>query len=230
MFTAVDPKSVNDSYELAKASYARLGIDVDAAIKAALTTPISLHCWQTDDVAGLETKEEATSGGGIMATGNYPGRSRNGDEIRADLDKVMARVVRAGLLLVGKIVEDLFAGEEVGERPPAAPRASLVDGDLDGGSGLCRLVPLCVGEDLGLVEQAHLIGHGPLAAGTEVLALEKADVLLQLADLLAVLGDGLLMLLDLLRVLGRLLCELEAEIDLCVDLRGRLDASLAVAQ
>jgi len=90
MFTAVDPKSVQDSYELAKTSYARLGIDTDAAIASALATPLSLHCWQTDDVAGLETKEEGTSGGGIMATGNYPGRARDGDEIRADLDKAMS--------------------------------------------------------------------------------------------------------------------------------------------
>ena len=55
----------------------------------ALEVPISLHCWQGDDVAGFEVKDEAVEGGGIMATGNYPGRARNGDELRRDLKKVV---------------------------------------------------------------------------------------------------------------------------------------------
>ena len=50
---------------------------------------ISIHCWQGDDVAGFETLAEGLSGGGIMATGNYPGRARNGDELRQDIEKAM---------------------------------------------------------------------------------------------------------------------------------------------
>ena len=72
------------------APYADLGVDVEKAIATALQVPISLHCWQSDDVAGLETKSGPTDGGGILATGNYPGRARNGDEIRQDVDKVLS--------------------------------------------------------------------------------------------------------------------------------------------
>src|SRR5207249_1912086 len=50
------------------------------------------HCWQADDVAGFEVKEEAVSGGGIMATGNYPGRARNADEARQDYEQVLKLV------------------------------------------------------------------------------------------------------------------------------------------
>lgn len=80
------------AYELAKARYAELGIDTDTVIKDALALPISLHCWQADDVVGFETKPEGLSGGGIMATGNYPGRARNGEEARADIAKAMSLI------------------------------------------------------------------------------------------------------------------------------------------
>jgi len=76
-------------YREAKRAYARLGVDTDKAIRAALKVPVSLHCWQGDDVAGFEVKK-GPLGGGIMATGNYPGRARNGDELRADLATAMA--------------------------------------------------------------------------------------------------------------------------------------------
>ncbi len=79
-------------YEVAKAGYAAFGVDVDAAVEAVLKQPISLHCWQADDVAGFETKPEGLSGGGILATGNYPGRARNGEEARADLTKAMSLI------------------------------------------------------------------------------------------------------------------------------------------
>ena len=84
--------SVKKAYELAKARYAKFGIDTDKAIEKALALPISLHCWQSDDVGGFETKPDGLSGGGIMATGNYPGRARNGAEARADLDKTMSLI------------------------------------------------------------------------------------------------------------------------------------------
>jgi len=79
-------------YVSAQRRYADIGVDADAAIRAALRVPLSLHCWQTDDVAGFETKPDGLSGGGIMATGNYPGRARNGDEARADLDLAMSLI------------------------------------------------------------------------------------------------------------------------------------------
>ena len=75
------------SYDAARDRYAELGVDADAAIERALATPLSVHCWQADDVVGLEVHEGAMDGGGIQATGNYPGRARSGDEIRADFEK-----------------------------------------------------------------------------------------------------------------------------------------------
>lgn len=92
MFEAVDAASISDAYELAKSAYARLGLDCDAAIEAALALPVSLHCWQADDVTGLETTHAGGASGGIMATGNYPGRARNGAEIRQDMEAVLALV------------------------------------------------------------------------------------------------------------------------------------------
>ncbi len=82
-------KQVSAAYKLAHQRYADLGVDTEAAIKQALSIPISLHCWQADDVRGLETPKDGLTGGGIMATGGYPGRARNGDEMRADLDQVL---------------------------------------------------------------------------------------------------------------------------------------------
>lgn len=82
-------KIIEQSYALARKAYAAQGIDTEAAIRRALKTPVSLHCWQTDDVAGFEVKEDGVPGGGILSTGNYPGRARNGDEARADLAKVI---------------------------------------------------------------------------------------------------------------------------------------------
>ena len=74
------------SYELAKERYAAIGVDTDKAIEQLEKQQISLHCWQTDDVIGFE-RNEALSGG-IQTTGNYPGRARNIDEVRADLEFV----------------------------------------------------------------------------------------------------------------------------------------------
>ena len=76
-------------YELAKEFYAQYGIDVDKMIKICDETPISLHCWQGDDVAGFEKKDGALTGG-IQATGNYPGAATNASELRADIEKAMS--------------------------------------------------------------------------------------------------------------------------------------------
>ncbi len=84
--------SQEQAYTLAKQSYEEFGIDTDAAIKKALSLPISLHCWQSDDIGGFETKPEGLDGGGIMATGNYPGRARNGEEARSDLEMAMSLI------------------------------------------------------------------------------------------------------------------------------------------
>ncbi|MFZ1660717.1 MAG: L-rhamnose isomerase [Paracoccaceae bacterium] len=73
------------NYSSAKAQFADWGVDSDAALATLRTIPISVHCWQGDDVRGFE-KKSGSSGGGIQATGNHPGRARTPDELRADLD------------------------------------------------------------------------------------------------------------------------------------------------
>lgn len=75
----------DNTYQSAKQCYADWGVDTDAAIERMKALAISIHCWQGDDVVGFEQKT-GTSGGGIQATGNHPGRARNPDELRADLE------------------------------------------------------------------------------------------------------------------------------------------------
>ncbi len=79
------------TYDLAKAMFADWGVDTEAALTALSGVPISVHCWQGDDVGGFERKT-GTSGGGIQATGNHPGRARTADELRADLDFAFAQI------------------------------------------------------------------------------------------------------------------------------------------
>ncbi len=82
----MNTQNLQKSYELARERYAALGIDTDKAIETLEKTPISLHCWQTDDVLGFESN--AGLSGGIQTTGNYPGRARTIDEVRKDLEFV----------------------------------------------------------------------------------------------------------------------------------------------
>ena len=76
------------SYQEAKQAYRTLGIDTDAAIARLKEVPISLHCWQGDDVKGFDQKDAALTGG-IQTTGNYPGRARTPEELMADIDQVL---------------------------------------------------------------------------------------------------------------------------------------------
>ena len=73
-----------------KEIYARLGVDAEKAIETIKNIPISMHCWQGDDVIGFDSIGSLT--GGIQTTGNYPGRARNPEELMADLDKAMSLV------------------------------------------------------------------------------------------------------------------------------------------
>src|SRR5262245_31837016 len=79
--------TIESAYQAARERYAALGVDTEAAIKRLAKIPISLHCWQGDDVGGFESTGEAL-GGGLAVTGNYPGKARNPAELRADLEKV----------------------------------------------------------------------------------------------------------------------------------------------
>ena len=77
------------SYESAKAAYAALGVDVDAAMTRLQSVPVSLHCWQGDDVRGFDTDPSKPLTGGIQTTGNYPGRARTPEELMADIEEVL---------------------------------------------------------------------------------------------------------------------------------------------
>ena len=80
--------STEQGYELAKEAYAAYGVDTDAALARLKTIPLSMHCWQGDDVGGFESPETELDGG-IAATGNYPGKARTADELRADADQAL---------------------------------------------------------------------------------------------------------------------------------------------
>ena len=82
---------VKESYELAKKRYAELGIDTDAALEKLKNIPISMHCWQGDDVIGFEDPD-GTLTGGIQTTGNYPGKATTPDELRADIEKALSLI------------------------------------------------------------------------------------------------------------------------------------------
>ncbi|MBQ8340438.1 MAG: L-rhamnose isomerase [Clostridia bacterium] len=90
------------SYAEAKAKYAAIGIDTDAAIQKLKSVPVALHCWQGDDVRGFDGDPNAALTGGIQTTGNYPGRARTPEELMADIDKVIE-------LVPGKVKMNLHA-------------------------------------------------------------------------------------------------------------------------
>ncbi|HEY5585082.1 MAG TPA: L-rhamnose isomerase [Ruminiclostridium sp.] len=82
---------VNQGYSYAKKTYEAFGIDTDAVLEKMKSRQISLHCWQGDDVNGFEVTAGGT-GGGILSTGNYPGRARSGDELRSDYEKALSLI------------------------------------------------------------------------------------------------------------------------------------------
>ncbi|WP_286863479.1 MULTISPECIES: L-rhamnose isomerase [Pantoea] len=84
-------KQIEQVFELAKHRYADMGVDVEQAIRQLDRIPVSMHCWQGDDVRGFENPQGPLTGG-IQATGNYPGRARNADELRRDIDKAMSLI------------------------------------------------------------------------------------------------------------------------------------------
>ena len=83
--------NVVSAYTLARQRYADLGVDTDAALRRLASVPISLHCWQGDDVGGFE-EPDGKLGGGLAATGNYPGKARTPDELRGDAAKALSLI------------------------------------------------------------------------------------------------------------------------------------------
>ena len=89
----MNEQKIRQAYDLAVERYAAIGIDVEKVMEQLQGLQLSLHCWQADDVTGFESSGELT--GGIQTTGNYPGKARNIDELRAD-------VLKAASLIPGK--------------------------------------------------------------------------------------------------------------------------------
>ena len=79
-------------YEVARNIYAGYGVDTDAVLGQLAKIPISIHCWQGDDVGGFERPDAELGGGGIQTTGNYPGKAKTIEQLRADLEKVLSLV------------------------------------------------------------------------------------------------------------------------------------------
>jgi L-rhamnose isomerase len=82
-------RPVEAAFRLARERYAGLGVDVDGALKVLAKIPVSLHCWQGDDLGGFDDLGGAL-GGGLAVTGNYPGKARTADELRMDLEKALS--------------------------------------------------------------------------------------------------------------------------------------------
>ena len=81
-----------NAYTLAKETYASHGVDTEEVLRRLAATPISLHCWQGDDVGGFESASTDLAGSGLAATGNYPGKARTPEELRMDLEKALSLI------------------------------------------------------------------------------------------------------------------------------------------
>jgi L-rhamnose isomerase len=103
---------ISKAFEMARDQYAEIGVDLEKAMDSLDHFPISLHCWQADDVGGFETPDSELSGGGIQATGNYPGKARNLAEHRMDVEKAMSLLPGKQRLNLHAIYGD-FKGEFV---------------------------------------------------------------------------------------------------------------------
>ncbi len=91
MYVTPNESLVEKAYAAAREAYAAYGVDTEAAMARLASVPVSLHCWQGDDVGGFENLS-AASGGGIQATGNYPGKARTPEQLRRDADKALSLI------------------------------------------------------------------------------------------------------------------------------------------
>ncbi len=101
-----------NSYSLAREAYAANGVDTETALATLARTPISLHCWQGDDVGGFERPGATLDGGGIQATGNYPGKARTIAELRGDLEQALRLIPGRHRINLHASYAD-FAGKKV---------------------------------------------------------------------------------------------------------------------
>lgn len=110
---------IEKAYAIAKERYAAIGVDTDAAMEKLQHVALSLHCWQADDVTGFENRGGNLTGG-IQATGNYPGKARNIEELRADILKAASYIPGNHRLNLHEIYGE-FGSEQV-DRDQVEPR------------------------------------------------------------------------------------------------------------
>ena len=115
----MNEETITKAYEMAVERYATLGVDVPSVLAQMQDFHLSLHCWQADDVAGFEVQAGELSGG-IQATGNYPGKARNIDELQADILKAASLLPGTHRLNLHEIYGD-FQGQEV-DRDQVEPK------------------------------------------------------------------------------------------------------------
>lgn len=108
--------TIKEQYKLAKETYAKIGVDTEKALKILKDIPISMHCWQGDDVTGFDHDGPLT--GGIQATGNYPGKARTPEELMSDIDKALS-------LIPGKHKLNLHANYAIFEKNEFVDRDKL---------------------------------------------------------------------------------------------------------
>lgn len=116
----MNDRIIEERYRLAREQYAELGVDTEAAIAALRGVALSVHCWQGDDVGGFESGSDGTLGGGIAATGNYPGKARTLAELRQDLGELWKLLPGKHRLALHMIYGD-FGGKRV-DRDAVEPR------------------------------------------------------------------------------------------------------------
>jgi len=146
-------------YQYAKEVYAQAGVDADVAIAAAGAIPVSMHCWQGDDVIGFDSVGELT--GGIATTGNYPGRARTPEELRADITKALT-------LIPGKVKLNLHACY-------AEKKGKKIDRDAYTIEQFQGWADFAVEKGLGLDFNPTFFSH-PMMDGNLSLSSPKADV------------------------------------------------------
>jgi len=128
-------KQLQNAYAVAKKRYAMLGVNTDHALDTLARIPISLHCWQGDDVGGFESPD-AELGGGLAATGNHPGKARNADELRSDLDKAYSLIPGTHRLNLHAIYAET-GGQKVGRNELRPEHFSAwIDWAKDTGRGI----------------------------------------------------------------------------------------------
>jgi L-rhamnose isomerase len=125
-----------NAYPLAKESYAAHGVDTEKVLEQLASTPISLHCWQGDDVGGFESAGTDLAGSGLAATGNYPGKARTIAELRSDLEKALSLIPGKHRLNLHALYADLSGGKKERNEYGVAEFQSWIDWAKSNGLGM----------------------------------------------------------------------------------------------